>query len=152
MRFFDCNMSSATSPLNQLYFVRYYLRIWAFAESTPIYRWVQTSNKSFNLYKGFQIGSIKLNGKFSVKSLIDKEKAALDTAMDRFCFGHIHQTKWQSYPRLILVELGSTSYKISLKRGNYLRSYMRRSFHFHRFCYFIPTCPPRVCVWLLVEF
>jgi len=39
--------------------------------------------------------------------------------MGRFCFGHIDQNGWQSYPRLILAELGSTSYDISLKRVNY---------------------------------
>ena len=81
------------------------------------------SNKRFNLSKGFQIGSIKLNGKCSLKSLNHKEKSALDTAMDRFCFCHIDKNGWQSYPRLILAELGSifttTSYKRSLKRVNY---------------------------------
>ena len=81
------------------------------------------SNRRFNLCKGLQIGSIKLNGKCSVKSLKEKEKDALNTAMDRFCFNHVDHNGWQSYPRLILAELGSifttTCYKRSSKRVNY---------------------------------
>lgn len=112
------------------------------------------SNKKYKLYKGLQVDTVKLNGKPTVRSLTEEEKEAIDERFFEFSLSDLTVTRdnWQSFPRLIVAELGSVfttmSYKRSVKRINHCALMSDNSFIFIESFLFHSDFPTNKCLVL----